>query len=386
MKKVLVTDAKLRSSLAIIRSLGKHNMKITAGSETKSAIGLFSKYTSEKIIYPNPRTSPDAFLKYLLTIVKKDNYDCIIPSHTYTVFLLSKYRDVFSDYVKLVPPDFEVFYNAYNKKKLIQIAIENGVACPKTYFSDNLDEIVSTVQQYPVVVKSSRHHNVGIAICDTESDLRENYANMIGKYGPCIVQEFIPNGGEFGVYALFDFNSEPIALTVQKRIRTLYHYGGASTLRETVKDKECTQIALNLLKKIRWSGVAMVEFKIDARDKTLKLMEINPRFWGSLQLSILSGVDFPYLLYQLMAQDNPPRNLNYKEGIKCSWLLGDITKNSNKLDVIMDFFRTNIHYDIISLNDPIPGVISFFFAKRFRCDEEYLEDNPNIALNELIEC
>jgi len=43
----------------------------------------------------------------------------------------------------------------------------------------------------------------------------------------------------------------------------------------------------------------MVEFRVDARDGTAKLMEVNPRFWGSLQLSILSGADFPYLLYNL---------------------------------------------------------------------------------------
>ncbi len=386
-KNILVTDAQFKASLAVIRSLGKRNMKITAGSEIKSAMGLFSKYTTEKLFYPNPRTSPNAFLKYLLDIVEKNNYDCIIPTHTYTVFLLSKYRDIFSDYVELPPPDSKVFYNAYDKKKLIQIAMENGIACPKTYFSDILDEIVSTVRQYPVVVKPSGRHGVGIAICDTASDLKENYTDMTEKYGPCIVQEFIPNGGELGVYTLFDFNSEPIALTVQKRIRTLYYYGGVSTLRETVKNEDFIQIAFNLLKKIRWSGAAMVEFRIDARDGIPKLMEINPRFWGSLQLSILSGVDFPYLLYQLMMQDDPPRNLNYKEGVQCRWLLGDIAgffQRSNKLDVFMDFFRPNVHYDIISLSDPTPGIISFFSPLHNSSDEEPREDNLNTVLNEMI--
>jgi len=30
-----------------------------------------------------------------------------------------------------------------------------------------------------------------------------------------------------------------------------------------------------------WHGVAMVEFWIDSRDGKPKLMEINPRFWGT---------------------------------------------------------------------------------------------------------
>ena len=30
-----------------------------------------------------------------------------------------------------------------------------------------------------------------------------------------------------------------------------------------------------------------------------KLIEVNPRFWGSLALAIYAGIDFPYLLYKL---------------------------------------------------------------------------------------
>ena len=40
----------------------------------------------------------------------------------------------------------------------------------------------------------------------------------------------------------------------------------------------------------------MVEFKLDARDGVAKLMEINGRFWGSLQLAVDAGVDFPAIL------------------------------------------------------------------------------------------
>ncbi len=42
-----------------------------------------------------------------------------------------------------------------------------------------------------------------------------------------------------------------------------------------------------------WTGVAMVEFKLDARDGVAKLMEINGRFWGSLQLADRRGRRFP---------------------------------------------------------------------------------------------
>jgi len=78
-----------------------------------------------------------------------------------------------------------------------------------------------------------------------------------------------------------------------------------------------------LLDKAGWHGVAMVEFKV-APDGSPYLMEINTRFWGSLQLAIDAGVDFPWLLYQLACGDRPEPVDKYKLGIRLRWLLGDL--------------------------------------------------------------
>jgi predicted ATP-grasp superfamily ATP-dependent carboligase len=210
---------------------------------------------------------------------------------------------------------------------------------------------------------------------------------MSSKYGPCILQEYIQNGGEFGVYTLFDFNSNPIGLTVHKRIRSVYSYGGMSTLRRTVKNEEITDIAFKLLKGLKWSGVAMVEFRIDPIDGIPKLIEINPRLWGSLQLSILSGVDFPYLLYQLTMQDHPTSTMNYQKDIECRWLGGDITgffNCSNKSKMLINFFKFNTNFDVISLRDIKPGFISIFFPVTSSCDEEPRDDSPIINSEMLI--
>jgi predicted ATP-grasp superfamily ATP-dependent carboligase len=74
--------------------------------------------------------------------------------------------------------------------------------------------------------------------------------------------------------------------------------------------------AVSLLKELQWAGVADVEFMIDPRDGTPKLMEINPRFWSSLYLALECGVDFPWLLVQtaLMKRSNP--SLVTKKGLK----------------------------------------------------------------------
>ena len=78
--------------------------------------------------------------------------------------------------------------------------------------------------------------------------------------------------------------------------------GGVSVLCESVPlRKPLVDYALRILQSAAWHGVAMVEFKLDARSGIPHLMEVNGRFWGSLQLAIDAGVDFPWLLYQLAA-------------------------------------------------------------------------------------
>ena len=376
----------MRSSLVAIRSLGKKKINITAGSEINNAMGLYSKYCKKSFIYPNPRTETSQFLVYLHNLVEQNNYDCIIPFHTYTAFLLSKYRDIFSEYTRIPPPNFDVFYNAYNKIKLLKIAIKNKIPCPKTYFSDDLKEIINSINNYPVVVKPSKRHGIKIAICNTQNDLKEKYSKMTEKYDQCIVQDYVPNGGEYGIYTIFNNNSEPIALSVHKRLRTMHAYGGISTLRKTIKNEELVKLAFKLLKTINWSGAAMVEFRIDSRDNRPKLMEINPRFWGSLQLSILSGIDFPYKLYQLTMENDPKPELNYKENIYCRWLLMDLTnlfQSPDKVKKIIDLCRPDVHNDVVSIIDPKPGFISMFKPNYDSSDEEPREDNGKI-MNEVI--
>jgi predicted ATP-grasp superfamily ATP-dependent carboligase len=67
----------------------------------------------------------------------------------------------------------------------------------------------------------------------------------------------------------------------------------------------------------------MVEFKIGV-DGTPYLMEINGRLWGSLQLAIDCGVDFPWLLHQNTLARAIPDQQPYKIGRRLRWVLGDL--------------------------------------------------------------
>jgi len=104
----------------------------------------------------------------------------------------------------------------------------------------------------------------------------------------------------------------------------------------------------------------MVEFRVDARNNEPKLMEINPRFWGSLELAVVSGVDFPYLLYQMAVNGDVEPVTDYKIGKKVRWLLGDFLlflSTKNKLEKLPEFFDfRGIGDDLLSVDDPLPAI------------------------------
>lgn len=68
----------------------------------------------------------------------------------------------------------------------------------------------------------------------------------------------------------------------------------------------------------------MVEYKRDLRTGRTVLMEVNGRFWGSLQLAIDSGVDFPRLLLACADGDGPSAPAPYTTGVRNRWWWGDV--------------------------------------------------------------
>lgn len=378
MAKVLVTDAQMRNSLAIIRSLGSKGIEVTSAEETRFATGFFSKYCKNKIVYPNPHKHPDKFVDYLLGVVKEDGYQAIFPVTDSTVIPIAKYKQEFCKYTLVPPPDYEILMKAVDKAETIKVAQENGIPCPKTYLIDNIKEVetVKDELQFPVIIKPrSSFGSRGLTLCQSVEELSLRYPKVVAAYGSCIIQEYIPHGGEeLGVYALVNFDSELRAVTVHKRLRSYPVSGGPSTLRETVSRSELVETALCLLKALQWAGVAMVEFKVDPRDNQPKLMEVNPRWWGSLQLSILSGVNFPYLLYKLITEGDVEPVLNYKVGVRCRWLLpGDILwflSAQHKLYNLPRFLKFERNYDILSWKDPGPTLGFILASLRFAIDKD----------------
>lgn len=362
MTKVLITDGRSRAALAIIRSLGRRGIKVTIG-EAFDCPSFHSKYVSERLFYPPPEKQPDIFVEHILKQIKNNNYDAIITVRDDATLLLAKNKEIFSQHVNIAVADYEIVSIGRDKSQTIKAALNSDIPCPKTYFPEKPDDLLQLKDKldYPLLIKPNKSSGSrGIKVVNSFEELLTEYEKVYSTFGPALLQEFIPYGGAYGVSMLFN-KGEPKAIFTHKRLRQYPESGGPSTLRESVRYPEIEEYATRLLKNINWHGVAMVEFRIDARTNEPKLMEVNPRFWGSLQLAIYSGVDFPYLLYELAMNGDVEPVFEYKVGAKVRWLLpGDILwflSTPNKLQSLPEFLKfKGMGYDILSLDDPLPAI------------------------------
>ena len=369
--KVFVSDAHSRATLQIVRSLGSKGIEVYSGETFKITPTYYSKYLSGYLIYKDPSKDPKGFVRQLNNFCIKNDINIIIPVVDHVYNALGKYRNLLSPDIILPISEYNKFLMARDKLSTVRICEKIGVPVPKTYFEKKLDIMyIKNKFDLPIVIKPRKSSGSrGIKLINRWGKLKEEFIKISRKYGIPMIQEFIPHGGAYGVGVLYNQGKMQLSFTY-KRLREFPEGGGPSTLRVAIHRADIEQLAKKIMDYLQWHGVAMVEFRVNKETGVPYLMEINPRYWGSLRLAIASGLDIPYAHYQMALGKKITVKNTYKEGTLARWLLfGDImwfltARNRNK---VKEFFKPhkNIHYDILSLSDPLPAVGSLLEAILF---------------------
>jgi len=331
--KVLVTDGGNRAALAITRSLGRKGHSIVVGEKTQPSLAQTSRYCTESFTYPDPVHDRAGFIDTLLQTVKERQVDVVLPVAEVATALVTEHKAALERYSRVPFPDIATFNQAANKVEMLALAEKLSIPIPTGVVLTRPGDRPSWPNGlcFPVVVKPHRSRilvnrmwrSTSVTYAENEAALGAILAAKDPYEYPLLLQERIVGPG-VGVFMCYQ-RGKLVAQFSHRRLREKPPSGGVSVLRESVPvSPEAQRYAQALLDELRWEGVAMVEFKMDQASQTLKLMEINGRFWGSLQLAIDAGVDFPFLLLQMMT-DEPVKPLcTYRNGVKSRWFLGDL--------------------------------------------------------------
>lgn len=333
--KVLVTNGEQRAALAIVRSLGAAGAVPYVCSRSGTSLAGASRFAEADIPIVDPIEEPDAFAESLRDIVQRHSIECLLPVTESALRPVLKSSHLFQGVVLPFPAQ-DTFAAASDKHRVMELAARIGVPVPRQTVLTTPDaaELAAMVSDgalpFPLVLKPAlsvadddgRPLELSVRHVANESQLQRALVALPVAAFPVLAQERIVGAG-LGIF-LLRWDGRILARFAHRRLREKPPSGGVSVYRESiVPPPDALQYAETLLETLDWQGVAMVEFKRDARSEIPYLMEINGRFWGSLQLAVDAGVDFPRLLVEASIGRVPERPLEGRAGIRLRWLLGD---------------------------------------------------------------
>jgi predicted ATP-grasp superfamily ATP-dependent carboligase len=339
--RILVTDGEQRAALAVVRSLGAAGHEIAVVSNSGRSLAGASRYCRRDHAAPDPLAESDDYGTAVLDLVERHSIDFLIPITEASLRVLLPLRSRLGKTI-LPFPDAETFARVSDKESILAAARDLGVAVPGQVPLAGRDSLVPENFEFPLVLKpwvsvvrdGGVSRKLGVVHVSDRSELKASLAALPDSAFPVLAQQRIVGPG-VGIFLLV-WNGRTRAVFAHRRLREKPPSGGVSTYRESIPvPTDWVEQAERILSSVDWSGVAMVEFKVEQETGRPYLMEVNGRFWGSLQLAVDAGVDFPRVLLDAVrgtGSDDPPQ---YRSGMRLRWEWGDVdhllarVRNSN---------------------------------------------------------
>jgi len=364
--KILVLDATNQNTLAIVRSLGAAGYEIHVAGYQASAPAFFSIYCKRKIRMPSPVRDESGFAKALLQALASENYLLVMPVGFGSYKVCAAIQDKIRERTKLIVTSKENITLASGKDETYALAEQLGIPFPKTFKPASQEELSKLNLQFPVVIKAPFESGKNVVeYARNETELKRKFDSMCRRNNYSaphlpLLQEYVEGDG-YGFFAYYE-NGICKRIFMHHRIREYPVTGGASVCAESFRDENLKALGKRMLDYLKWDGVAMVEFKKDNRSGEYKLMEINPKFWGSLELAIVAGVDFPGMLVKRAGGFPVEAGEEYSQ-ITFQWMLNGelyhfLERPSSFFRILSTCFRSKKDF---RWSDPVPHVLQFLF-------------------------
>jgi predicted ATP-grasp superfamily ATP-dependent carboligase len=380
MARILITDGEQRSALAAVRSLGRAGHVVFVASQRRRSLAGSSRYARDTAVVAEPLHSPDAFVRDVAALVGRWKIDLLLPVTEAALLALLPERDRIATVLPF--PDMASFQRLCDKSEVANVARSLGISVPSTIVVRSraaFAELDVSQLRFPLVIKPHRsvtqgptRHKAGVLRAPDLQALKSGLDTIPDDAFPALLQERIVGPG-IGIFVLL-IGGEPRAAFAHRRIREKPPWGGVSVYRESIPlDSELLARSVELLRCFEFTGAAMVEYKVDASTQIPYIMEINGRLWGSLQLAIDAGVDFPALLVEAALNTGERvSSPNYK-CTRSRWFWGDVdslllrlrgasdenSETPSRLTACIDFLRAfgpRTRNEVFRWRDPLPAL------------------------------
>jgi predicted ATP-grasp superfamily ATP-dependent carboligase len=338
MLRVLITDASYKHAIALARH-AKSALPDLYVIGHADRIGRLAKWHS---CFDSVVSGVE-----LEQALETEAYDMVIPVGGRSVLTVAASRPALS-----VLPGLDQLEVCYDKPRTIALAEKLDVPAPRTWYLSQIEELANIEVPFPCVVKASREATTfkAIAYCHDQDGLitalKRQFAGLNGETG-VVVQEYVPGVG-CGFFALME-HGNPLRVFMHQRIRESPPSGGRSTAARAFDSPRLRELGLRLLTSLTWHGVAMVEFKHSPLTNDFVLMEINGKFWGSLELALSAGVNFGADLIRLFRGEKLSYREDYDRTVEFYWPLDDdilTLWRTRSLGHLRDYWKPNAHTNL----------------------------------------
>jgi D-aspartate ligase len=363
----LVIGANYRA-LGVVRSLGRRGIPVRLLLHDEARIATLSRYAQR------PPIAAPAEAEALLGLATSEGLAgwTLIPTDDESAFELSRERDCLSERYVVAAPAWSAMRWAHDKRMTYRLGLDHGVGQPATWFGQSFDDLARAPWQAPAILKPAikRGRSRFIVekawpVADRET-MRRRYdeARVAVPADEIMLQELIPGDGETQLaFAALAQGGRVLASVTARRVRQHpMDFGRESTYVETIEAPDVAELGTRVIAAMAFDGVVEVEFKRDARDGSLKLLDINPRVWGWHTLGARAGVDFSHLQWLMLQGEELPR-LHGRAGVRWMRIATDVLVVPGELAArrltpreYLASFRQPLEHATMCRDDPLAGI------------------------------
>jgi predicted ATP-grasp superfamily ATP-dependent carboligase len=329
--RVLVTYGWCRTAYVAAESLSRAGFEVYACSSTPLSMTRVSRFVRGFDCIADPFKEPERYVTELSAVVKRRQIDVLLPMHEDGV-AIQTYRDRLPPNLLIACPPCRDLIKVLDKYEIIKIAESAGVGVPQTIAPANIAEVDSLVPQlkFPLIVKTRRGNSgKGVFRVNSASEASQTYREIVESFNlqqhqlP-ILQEYL-TGSVYGSCFLAQ-EGEVKACFNERYLRCKEGEFGTSVWREPCEFPLLSEYTTKMAKALNWTGIGHFDFIVDSDRSSADLIEMNPRFWGALNLAIQNGYDFPQGLVTMLTTGQPDANSFQpsKRLISSLWIVGEV--------------------------------------------------------------
>jgi predicted ATP-grasp superfamily ATP-dependent carboligase len=331
-----VTYGWCRVSYVILDSLARRGIPVHAGDASRLAMCRASRRCASFTRTANPWRDPDRYAADVAAALVRTGARVLLPGHE-DLLVLARRRHLLPPDTLLAAADPDLLEAVRDKGRLAGLAARAGVAMPRTWTPRDPEELRRLAGEipYPAVVKPRVGNSAkGVAIVADPAAAVAAVERLVSEHRlpperwP-LLQTFAPGDG-WGVCLLYN-HGELRAAFCERYLRAKDGDFGTSVLRASAEAPDLVAAARALLDPLGWHGVAHLDFLRDEATGASVLLEVNPRFWGALDLAVRAGVDFPWLLYRMLTEGDVEPVLAWRAGVTSRWIAGELLHGLNRL-------------------------------------------------------